>query len=83
MAGLETASVRRNTIPARIGLCARWEAVKILEVFIREGVWITGDKHSGTNTAKIEVSDCFSRTVNIVTKKNQKMAVRLFFWMPD
>ncbi len=70
------ASVRVNTTPARTGLCASWEAVKVLEVFIREGTWITGDKHSGTHTARKQVSDCFSRTVNIVTKKNKKMAVR-------
>ena len=44
--------------------------VKVLEVFIREGDSITSDKHSGTNSAKMGVSKNFSRTVNVVTKKN-------------
>ncbi len=77
------ASVRVNTTPARTALCARWKAVKVLEVFIREGAWITGDKHSGTNTARKQVSDCFSRTGNIVTKKNKKNGRALIFWVPD
>ena len=54
--------------------------VKVLEVFIRKGVWISGDIHSGTNNVKIKIHKYFSLTVNIVTKKSKKMGVRLFFW---
>ena len=47
------ASVRMNTIPARKGLCARWEVVKVIGVFIGMGLggWIPGWrahwKHAG------------------------------------
>ncbi len=53
--------------------------VKVLEVFIREGGWISGDMHSRTNKVKIKIHTYFSLTVNIVTKKTKKMGVRLFF----
>ena len=52
-AGEDGASVRMNTIPARTGLCTRWEVVKILEVFIREKVWISGGMHTGKHTEMI------------------------------
>jgi hypothetical protein len=53
--GEDGASVRMNTIPARKGLCARWEVVKVIGVFIGMGLggWIPGWhahwKHAGTN----------------------------------
>ena len=36
-AGLKTVSVRINAIPARTGLRARWDVVKIIEVLIGVG----------------------------------------------
>ena len=53
--------------------------VKVLEVFIREGGWISGDMHSGTNNVKIKIHKYFSLTVNIVTKKSKKSGIGVIF----
>jgi len=53
--------------------------VKVLEVFIGEGVWISGDMHSGTNNVKIKIHKYFSLTLNIVTKKSKKSGPGVIF----
>ena len=51
LAGEDGASVRMNTTPARMGLCARWGGlVKMLEGFIREKVWISEGMHTVKHT---------------------------------
>ena len=75
-AGEDGASMRVNTTPARTGLCARWEVVKILEVFIREKVWISGG-HAHWKTCRNDRAVwIFSLNLNIMTK-NQNFAQHL------
>lgn len=68
--------MRIIAIPARTKLCARWEVVKVLEVFIREGVSITGGMHSETDTV-MKVSECFKPHSEHCDEK--KVAAHLFF----
>ena len=56
--------------------------VKVLEVFIREGGWISGDMHSRTNKVKIKIHTYFSLTVNIVTKKSKVSSAFDYTAMP-